>query len=486
MAIDYPPDDFTLRVRRWLAEDVYPQSLGETFDDRAATVWLDGSGGFVGLWVSGYAAGHDPESRLTLCQHEVFRRIYRAKFPPPTPTHPDPLSGALRLVQGRRAFGDDTGPRLPVVCHVGDLIGQGLVKGAAHVTRALDQIAGAGYHVVRSWVNVQPVLGTKSDRFWRDKPAPRWTILDDLDRAADILAAGAARGLRWHLDPGGLDGLSNAEEDRLFDAIGDLMARVGPEYVALVAACNEVRDTGDADDHDPDELARLIDRVRRRFPTTLYALTSYTGTEDREIVRRYTPDWMDFTYIHAERGGRAHDKLRHAFSWVYEAPIRRLVWQGEPWGVGRAEGPYGLLVSAQANGHELLDPTVLQLGAAVMAMRGVACFMSDPGVILYDEDFPTVPGFAEVPALVRRLPQDLATWPVLSHSGDTKRGLRIHAYRGDVRADYAIAADGRYVEITYGPPEQIDHGPLVQERATRDVVRLVEGRWGWAEMGRLA
>lgn len=472
------PDDLVLDAIRWLREEIYPGLLGEVFDDRAHAVWIAGSRGYLTLWQS--TEPHDqPLVKHQRIKEELYRRIDAVAHPPTPGPHPDPLVGQLR-VEGR-AFRDDTGPRLPVLCHAGDLIGQAMRFGLAHVEPALDAIAAAGYHGLRSWINVEPHV------WWANKPAPSWNLLDDRAAFRDALRAGAARGLRWHLASGGLANLGHARQREMFDGLADVIGEMGPEHVALVETCNEARDTTDDGDETPAHLASLVARVHTRFPSILTALTAYTGTEERDVMQRYTPDAQRFAYVHGYRGGRAHDKLRHIFSFVYEvlarqngdAWSRELGWQGEPFGPGR-------LVSAMDAHHEL-DAGVMGLAACMAAMsRQVWTFMSGPGVILHDEPLEQMPGFALTPALVRQLPQDLMTWPILGHAGDSKRGLRIHAARGDVRADYAIARDGKFVEVTYGPPEQIDDGPLTQERATRDVQRIHSCAWGHVDVGHLA
>ena len=394
-------------------------------------------------------------------------------LPMPEPTHPNPLVGGLRY--GDRCYADANGPVLPVLCHAGDLIGQGLVFGLHHVTPALDMIAAAGYHGLRSWINVDAEPGNP---FWGNKPAPRWNLLDNPTLFVDIVRAGAERGLVWHLASGGLKGLSNDRENQMFDFLGDAISQVGAEHFALIETCNEVRDTGDSDDIEPSELERLVQRVRAKHPQLLYSLSAYTGTEDREILTRYTPSWAQHYYLHGYRGGHAWDKIRHIFSNGYEGtPVRRLGWQGEPFGVGR-------LVSAQDNGHELDAGAMAMAGAMAAVARQAWTFMSGPGVILYDQPMDQMPGFREVPALVAQLPRDLMQFSTLGHGGESKRGTRIHVAAGDVRADYAIHSDGRYVEIVYGPTDQ-SHS-LQKERETRDVRRLLECQWGRVETGYLA
>lgn len=404
------------------------------------------------------------DARLTIWLHRAFGAS----------AHVDPWLGAVRI-EGR-AFVSDGGPKLPVCLHLGDLIGHGLVRGVDAILPALDRAAGWGYHCVRSWFQ----LHLTSGKWLRGPTEDGWDPRRDPVRFVEILRAGVARGLKWNLAGGGIKGLTNADEDQLFDLLADAIGQVGPEHIAQVVALNESRDTGDADDNEPAELERLIDRVRRRHPSVLYALTAYTGIEDAAVTARYTRSWMRHSVVHGSRDGRAHDKIRHIFSWMYERGAGRdLAWQDEPFGVGR-------LVSAQS-GHGELDAHVMQCAAAMAALsRQAWTFMSGPGVVYTDEPLEAMPGIAETPAILRALPQDLMRFATLGHSGDSRRGTRLHAVRGDrpnVREDYAIATDGRYLAIQYGPPNEPKDLP--RERATVDDRVLLDGPWCRVTTGRL-
>jgi len=418
--------------------------------------------------------GYDPntasavpglDARLTVWLHRAFA----------APTHPDPWQGAFRI--DRRAFVSDGGPKLPGCFHLGNIIGHGLVLGVDAVLPAFDQVAGWGYHCIRAWFQLHIPPG---QRWLPGATVNGWDPRRDPARFVEILRAAAARGLKWNLAAGGIKGLGNADEDQLFDLLADAIGQVGPEHIAQVVALNEARDTGDDDDLQPAELERLINRVRNRHPQLLYALTAYSGVEDAAITARYTRSWMQHSVVHGSRDGRAHDKIRHIFSWMYERGAGRdLAWQDEPFGVGR-------LVSAQAN-HGELDAHVMQCAAATSAMsRQVWTFMSGPGVVYGDEPLEAMPGAAETMAILRALPQDLMRFETLGHSGDSRRGTRIHAVRGDrpnVREDYAIAADGRYLAIQYGPPNEPKDLP--RERATVDDRVLLDGPWCRVTTGRL-
>jgi hypothetical protein len=396
------------------------------------------------------------------------------------PGHPvvaDPIRGQLQVLGHSYAHGDGQ-PLVPRFVHAGDLIGRGIVYGLDHVLPFLDLFAAHNYQGLRSWINVD---APPDDGFWGTKPAKSWNILDHPDEAFKVLEAAAQRGLRWHLASGGYAG-TDLRDHEMFETLASLMHDLGPDHVALVEARNEVRDTGG---QSPAELEDLIYPVRMEHAQVLCSLSAYTGTEDRSIIQAYTPDWMQLFLIHCYRGGHAWDKIRHRFSDVYDGengpPVRRLAWRGEPVGVGWP-------VSATEHMDELDGDTMALIGA-MGALRGCWVFMSGPGVILPKTvlEFEQVAGFRETAPLLASLPIDTASFKTLGHSGSSKHGTRIHAVSEDspdVRADYVISEDGRYVEIVYGPDTQ-SH-TLPQERATTDVQRLHQSRFGHVETGRLA
>jgi hypothetical protein len=386
--------------------------------------------------------------------------------------HPDPLVGQLRVEGG--AYVDDTGPRLPVFLHLGDIIGHGLVRGLDAILPALDFAQQHGYHGIRSWFQLKITTG----KWLRGPTEDGWDPRRDRGLFVAILKAAAERGLTWHIAGGGTRGMSEADERDVFGCLSDAIAEVGPQAFALVEGVNEARDT--ARDATPAAIAKVLKPLRDRHPQPLYGLSAYTGHEDRAVLGQWTPSWMPFFLVHGDRGGRAHDKIRHIFSLMAEGePVRRLGWQGEPWGPGR-------IVSAMS-GHSEIDTNVMILGACMAAMaRQAWVVMSGPGVVYGDEPLEEMPGLAEVPAAVRRLPQDLMRFRTLSHSHPSK-AARIHTVREDapdVREDYAIDDSGRFVAVRYGPPNQ--RHDFHRERVIWDLDVIHEGPRGRVFTGRLS
>lgn len=383
----------------------------------------------------------------------------------PPPAVQSMLHGQVRIVG--QAFHDDTGPCLPFQCHAGDLIGQGLVLGFDRARHIIDEIADAGYPIIRSWFQLKITTGS-----WIPGPTERgWNPLANVPLFRDILAYGAERGVKWNLSGGGIKGLSNSEETELFSMLRDVIGDIGAQHFFQVQAANEVRDTGDRDDHEPAELERLVSIVRAAHPDILYSLTAYTGHEDKATIAKYTTSRMRHAVVHGSRDGHFWDKYRHIFSLMRERTLGRDVGgQDEPFGVERKHGEPAT-VSAQANGHELDQPGIME-GAAVMSLmcRQWWTFMSGSGVVYHD--FTRLPGFYETPKLVEQLPRDLMTFRTLSHSHPSQVA-RLHTVRGDspdVREDYAIHDDGRFVAARYGDPRQ--SFALPQHRAQRAEVIL--------------
>ena len=224
---------------------------------------------------------------------------------------------------------------------------------------------------------------------------------------------------------------------------------MGADRFALIEGCNEVRDTGGQRNQDPAALEKLVKRTRDRHPQPLYALSAFTGHEDRDVLKAWTPGWMQFYLVHGWRGGRTPDKVRHIFSLGYdgEAPtVRRLGWQGEPTGPGK-------FVSATEAQGELDDEALALMAAMAAVCRQAWVYMSSPGVIYRPdvEPFTAMPGFAAAPRLIRQLPQDVMTYTKIAHGGNTWSQLRPLEAQDEVRCDYAMDNSGKFVAVVYGP-----------------------------------
>lgn len=412
-------------------------------------------------------------------QAEVARWDFPVPPEPPPGQHPDPLVGQWRTF-GETAWGDANGPRNAAVLHLLDLIGQGLVYGRDRIRPALTLAARHGFHAIRAGHHFH----TDPGGWWDQWPAARWNPADAPVLFREILADGAALGLRWSVGSMGIKGIGDAAETAAFEALRDAIGDVGPEHFMFVVGLNESAFTGDEDDQDPNELERLARIIYSRYPQVLCGLTAVGGTEDRELLRRYTPARMNWFAIHQPRDGNIWDVGRHMFSRMYEGKaVRERVYDEEP---GGPPGPRGLV--SGIGRPEQWDAHGMQYLACMSTMcRGVWTLMSGPGVVYGTSPLEDVPGLAETPAVIRAMPADVSTYQMLGHSGPSRRGQRIHAVREDapnVRADYAIAHDGRYVEIIHGPPNEPHNLP--QERRTVDDRVILDGPIARVTAGRLA
>lgn len=362
----------------------------------------------------------------------------------PSPTAA-PLVGRLRIDGG--AFVDDTGPVLPVGCHLGDGFSH-YVRRPDDIRAGLARIAAAGYGFVRTWFVLGRPDGSPDD-YWAGREVGPWPMPhptpDYWGRLEGFVRDAAAVGLKVHLAAGELF-VSEAERRQLFDGLAALMTRVGSERFVLIEGLNEARDTGEPD---PTVVEALVRRVRAVHPRNLYALSAYSGHEEHDLLAAWTPTWMEHYQVHGFRGGHVWDKTRHIFSLGYEHPVRRLGWQGEPAGPGDR-------VSATDHQQELDDESLALMAATAALARQAWCYMSGPGVIWASAPLAAMPGFESVPRLVAMLPRDLMRYERLAHGGDRWAGQRVVAAAGTLRCDHAIDRDGAFVVAIYGPPGAYD------------------------------
>lgn len=375
--------------------------------------------------------------------------------PPPAQTSntPHPALADRKIFEPLRTDGDSffSGTRtcLPVFCHAGDFIGQWttLPERRPFLRAQLDAIFVAGYAGLRSWINVNP------NEWWiSNGVATHWSPLFTsgfTDAYQELVRELNARQLRLHLAPGGLDNMPTSDRPRLFAWIADRIRESRDTY-ALIEGCNEARDTSAG--MMPHEVERLVKPLVDEFGV-LGALSAYTGTEDRETIAAWTPEWMRFFLYHSYRGGTIVDKIRHHFSIVREDRVRRIGWSGEPTGPGAAN-PTRPRFRVSATDHPVeLNASSNNVGLLHMQTalcRQVPCFMSSPGVILdLDVDFDDYVGFTTVPTAVSRLPVDVHRF-ALTHGGAGDAWVSaIGDGQSMVRVDQAYNHDGRFAAMIY-------------------------------------
>ena len=313
--------------------------------------------------------------------------------------HPNPLGGRLAC-DGQR-FHVEGRTVLPVAFHLGDGLSHAHHQGLQSlIDLALDPAAAAGYQIIRMWFS----LGNKGNNdYWRGREFSPWVQgwTAWRDTIEDVMAACAERGLQLHLAGGDMEELSYDERTQLYNELGrqvrEFEDEVGPT-VALFEVLNECRNTGL---EDPQELTRLRDIFRSHNPDTLTCLSAYSGTEEAEELRPYTPGSQPFVQAHTTRDGTVGDCARHAFSSKYDGYVkllgRTLGWSTEPPG----PGPRVSTISDQLKVDLRHEEGLLLLAGAQTAGGIYTMFCSD-GVIL-DGCVDHWEGFYEIPQLVQWL-----------------------------------------------------------------------------------
>jgi len=420
---DYPPDDLTLHVRRWLADEIYPGLLGETFDDRAAAVWIDGSAGFVSLWVSGYGAGMAPLDRVEFCKHELYRRIENVAKPKPQPDASvcrRPLVGRLRVEN--KLFRDDTGYRRVFFCSWFPAL-RILRDNPAEFTRQLDAIVAAGYQGIRVFLavggwsdfwdgrEVAPIAFTKwfftgGNHLRSDRMGARieaWPDYDDLLRT--LLRAVKARGLRLHVSTGDMQIIAGDPGVEL--ALHRRLARIcaeegGTDVIALAGDTNEYpmnRAGGDS----PDSIAqmgRVLQVWRDAIPGVLTAQGAPLSEEPAKLADASTHGEVCISHT-----------TRDPFEMCLKRTLGLVYWEGnyrgfsKPFWQGEPAGP-GADSYAPVN-----EPAKLVALYAMHALTGQASVRFQGAAVRARVPLETEWGFTELPALFdQHLPEDIATW----------------------------------------------------------------------------
>jgi len=455
MSIDFPPDDLTLSVRRWLATEVYPGLLGEPFDDRAAAVWLDGSQGFVSLWVGGYGNTLPPLERLEFIKHELYRRIdavKRAGHPPdPVPSpYPSagfvPIVGTVELVDGGRGgLKDATGRRLFQGCHAGDLLSR-YYRDADTARRALDTIAAAGCQFVRTWTVLPgPWWGARTGEFHPGLPG-YWETVRAFAREL------VARGLWWQVSQGDMMRYYPGREERrhfMRSLAQTLKEEGGTERLVISVDAGNESWNGNGED-DPLKMADCLSAFLAVLPVPLSALTS---AHDEGVLNEYAIEPASVIAYHQSRMAFRH-AIERAFTASYwDGKDRHYLMDDEPAGVNNADpgDRPGGHVSATQNPAEWRELECMGMNAVVhLVTRQLYTFMSSPGVIS-DEPFENYPAMALAPKIAALLPADIQSWR-LFHGGEGRpfSPERVFAVSGDnVRCDHAKAVDGRVAVMVY-------------------------------------
>lgn len=266
---------------------------------------------------------------------------------------------------------------------------------------------------------------------------------DYYGQLTSFLEEGRGQGLGFHHSRGDLNGLTTSQIYDHLDQVAAVQRRVGLDCILLNEACNEAWQNMP----DVDDLVATLHRMLTHLPDETLKATSAAddeyGGETLEGARKYL---ADVAYKHGHRSGESYDRLRHIFSFAHEA-LRALGvagWEGEPAGPG-----HGVTVQREDNVEALC-----MMGMMQAAFSQGATFMSGAGVF-GRQDIWTMPGYAEWPAAIDLLPEDVMAWPIVTHGGDGQAAHQVfntQSVSPDLRADQRIdPTTGRFVAFVYGP-----------------------------------
>ena len=399
---------------------------------------------------------------------------------PPLPSGAAPVDQALQGVLTAdydAGIRDATGPVLPRVLHVGDLLAH-YNYDPEWAEEVLDEIAAAGWQAVRTWTILR-------GSYWEDWGTP---ITPDNPLYWDTLRAFCqalrARSLRWLVSQGDLCAWTGQSGRIAFmqQLAHELTAQGGNESLVFGVDCgNETLWNGE---DDPQQLREMLDAFLAILDTPIRTLTSWDEDHPNHLlvgdVQRdlHTGRWP------------WPQVARRVFNVGYEVQPHVFTMYSEPAGQGCQEyggdRRVGHHVSATSEPAEWNDgdPEIQLAYAAIHAIAKGAfvCFMS-PGVIT-DEPFSNYPAFSLVPRLYAALPRDITAWTTF-HGGEGRsfspdRILAVPADDGlDVRCDHAMGPNGQRVCVAYGPAGAYDlrvvnnfHGTLL-DLGTLEVVDVV-------------
>lgn len=420
--------------------------------------------------------------RLGPLDQHAWRMVSMPSVPGiPGPT-PEPgesrIKGRIRVVDGQY-FADDLGPVTPRSFHFGEWFSIWL-RDRERAKALARQVKRRGFDLIRPWFTLN--VGNREASFWfnRDCGPKFWpNYYPEVQEALEFCTS---IGLGVHFSYGDLRDFTNAEEDALADGIADICDRSpsAKSAIQFYEGLNEARDTGDADDKEPAEIERFVNRFRRRHPDILCCLSAYTGHEDIDTLKAWTPAWQEFVLVHSYRGGHLTDKARHTWNESYElaGKVRaglRAVKRGEPAGTGK-------WVSATENKHELDDPLAMHVYLLAMALSaGTVTFFSSAGVIA-DEPLEAMAGFDTVCAVLDILPRDLGAGKMV-HGGERQGSERIYAVPGgdETRCDHCMLPDGRFACLQHGPRWRECYA--VRDHRVETIIEF--GQWGRLILGRV-
>jgi len=378
------------------------------------------------------------------------------------------------------AFRDDTGRRVPLFCHAGDLI-MLFVEGRERQDRALEQrvhhaftdLRDHGYSGLRSWWSIR--WSGQEHRYWGNR---RLNPSNDTHRQliAECLRIGAEDyGLRWHLALGSAEDVPAQQMTDAWHWMAGVVA-AHPQWFALVEGLNEAYHTGEPN---PDVVEKWVNICRNRNPTVLHALSAADGaggSEEKDELAKWTPDWQQLYLVHASRANNWGDQTRHAFSTGYKRGPRRLGWSGEPPGMQWNGFTRVSSMNHPEQWTNLPWRYALYLAQTAIA-RQMPTFMCSHGVWL-EGRFRDAPGFDLAPRLISDLPPDVMAYDEIFHGGETHQSRRVIAAPAHCRADHVKKATGECVMTVYPEDASVTDVDLI---FSRDWKGRVHDPWGYTD-----
>ncbi len=466
----YPNDaefkNFTERLEQLYQHEAVPPR--ETRD-----TWVDPIG--YGAWESNYyirrSRGEDHETATRAIEAEI-RAIWH---PPPTPAHPGPLVGQLRLKPGvEGCWSDDTGPVTPLFCHHMSAFSQWVHGQQDRVRTQCARIAWAGYHGIRA-LDVLGYYDSKNGQpagwFGKEVTPIAFTSISGRAIPATPDYYGQKRaflemlhdhGLKLMDDRGDLVAFTREqkyahmrENGRLYASMGD----VGEEVLAGLWACNESWQNGVPDHGEAAQMLVEFGDAGGFLPDTRGlswgAVDNFAGGADPTgelpvSMKHWSIDRATVITMHGARLNWAAGEhlIAHYLGYsFYDGNLRaygKRTWNTEPVG-GDALG------DDEVTNGAIHDPErIAGVHLECLLTGQAATFMSGAGV-WGERELDGEPGFQATANLLKWLPKDLHTFRTIVHASrpeavikDDKPGQH------HTRADWAIHDDGRVVGHVYG------------------------------------
>jgi hypothetical protein len=417
---------------------------------------------------------------------------------PSAPPNPNRLGG--ELLRQARVVGDASGvrtlsttgkqqpllrPRILMFCHAMELFSAWCHGREREVEEQCEAIA-----AVYAGIRVLDVLGYW-DVAWRGKEVTPIAFVNHsgghvaatpnyYERKIDFLAMLQSLGLKVMDDRGDLNSWTRAQKLEHMHRNGQLYNAVpfGREILAGLWSCNEGWQNGGNSIELCQDMLRAFAAGAGWLPA-LRGLSAPGGDSDPVRLASCSPPMAEWEpeapcsfvnwaadpatvlTVHGNRGLHEH-LCEHYFGYGYDETMRRTskpAFNTEPVGPG-----------AGVSVGRVNDPELL-CGLTVAALIGGQCwtYMSGFGVF-WDGPIDSQPGFLEVARLPTFLPQDIASWPTVCHSGIRFRGTRILAAVDPTRADQSISADGRFAMLVHTVDERAKALPC--ERACSDFTTI--------------